>query len=127
MTATARKTRDFTDVARAVGALWVEALYRADQLSPAQAETLVHFVKEIGDDFCFAGDPRHLLDSPASDFDADTKRDAWNWLIDKGHIVSIGGDLYCLELTDEQLAFLRDMCEEIEFGDGMELLDSILL
>ena len=126
MVATARKNKDFTDVARAVGALWVEALYRAQQLSEVQAETLALLVSEIGDDFCYFGDPWGLLDSHASDFDSRTKRDAWSWLVDKGHIVNIGGDLYCLELTDDQLAFLRDMCEEIEFADGMELLDSIL-
>jgi hypothetical protein len=126
MVATLRKKKDFTDVARAVGALWVEALYRAQQLTPAQAEVLVQFVSEIGDDFCYAGEPASILNSCAGPHDAPAKWNAWNWLIEKGHIVNIGGDLFCLELTDDQLAFLHEMCEEIQFNEGAELLHSVL-
>jgi hypothetical protein len=126
MVAALRKKKDFTDVARAVGALWVEALYRAEQLTEAQAEVLVGFVSEIGEDFCYAGEPQGILSSCVGASDAPTKREAWHWLIEKGHIVNIGGDLYCLELTDDQLEFLQEMCEDMEFNEGAELLQSAL-
>jgi len=126
MGATVKQQQNLADVARAVGALWVEALYRAQQLSDVQADVLTRFVAGIDEDFCFVGEPYDVLGACEGDFGEHTKQEAWRWLANKRHIVNIGGDLYCLGLEDEQLEFLLERCEDIGYTQAVALIERFL-
>lgn len=126
MVASVKQQQDLSDVARAVGALWVEALYRAQQLTDVQAQILTQFVAAIDEDFCFVGEPRDLLESCEGDLSESAKQDAWRWLANERHIVNIGGDLYCLALEDEQLEFLLEKCEDLGYARAVELIERFL-
>jgi hypothetical protein len=126
MVASVKQQQDLTDVARAVGALWVESLYRAQQLTDAQAEVLTQFVAAIDEDFCFVGTPDDVLQSCADSLSENTKQNTWRWLANKRHIVNIGGDLYCLALEDDQLEFLLEKCEDLGHNSAVALIERFL-